>query len=1055
MNDSLETVFDGGRQKGRPAPQGQTPEDAGAGQAPTVAYVPPGTAPRPTGAVLPPIPGYAIEGELGRGGMGVVYRGRHRELPRPVAIKMMLGGRYSDSMTQARFLIEAEIIAAIQHPHVVQVFDFGRFDDQPYFVMEFVGGGSLADRLKAAGRFTPREAALLVAKLADGMAAAHQKGVVHRDLKPSNVLLTEAGEPKITDFGLAKTGQSDMTMPGTVIGTANYMSPEQAAGRTHEVGTPSDVYALGAILYELTTGQRSFEGDTAMETIHRVLSHEPPRPRVLDPKIPRDLETVCLKCLDKDARKRYATATELAADLRAFLDGRPIAARPVGIVERSWKWAKRNPAWGAGLAVGLLLLAIATIMGLVIREEVREQQNVTHAAGLVQAVLKADTSQMPTLINEMASYRRWTDGQLRRENDRAADKSREKLNTSLALLPVEPGQVRYLCDRMLDAQPQDVPVIRDALAPYKDQLLGKLWTVVETPGAGKEAQRMGAASALASYDPDNERWAQAQTSVVHDFVNVPAVYLATWIDGLRPVGGKLLMPLAAVFRDAMRAETERSQAAEILAAYVADRTPVYVDLLMDADARQFSVLFPRLKDHGGAGLDLLEAELGMAQPTDATREAADRLAKRKARAAVALFRSARTAPVWPLLQHSQDPTVRSYLIHLLGVLGAQPTDAIQRLTVESDVSIRRALLLCLAEFGSDAFSPDERAALAEQARVVYRTDPDAGLHGAAQWLLHRWGQDALIEEIRGQWAQDRPAREQKLDAIRQASARRGDPATEVNPQWYVDCQGQTMIVVPGPMEFAMGSPFGESDRFKDDPPGHRQRISRTYGIAAEHVTIAQFRRFRKDHRYYEQSAPTDNCPIPNVSWYLAAEYCNWLSEQEGLPKSEWCFEPNEHGHYADGMRLAPNYLRRTGYRLPTEAEWECACRAGAVARRYYGEPDELLRNYGWFLGNAGNRRHPVAQLKPNDWGLFDMLGNVHTWCLDVRPDDVSHGEGKVEEDEEGGLVIHDEEPRVMRGAAYLLDAGYLRSVSRIRHLPNIVPGDLTVDNGFRVARTIR
>jgi formylglycine-generating enzyme required for sulfatase activity len=1009
--------------------------------------------PRGTGSILPAIPGYVMEGELGRGGMGVVYRARQAQLNRPVAIKMILGGKYTDAMAQARFVVEAEVIAAIQHPHVVQVFEFGRHDDEPYFVLEYVGGGSLADRLKAAGPFAPRDAATMVAKLADGIAAAHQKGVVHRDLKPANVLLTEAGEPKITDFGLAKVGRSDRTVTGMVIGTANYMSPEQAAGKTHEVGTPADVYALGAILYELTTGRRPFRGDAAMETIQQVLTQEPKRPRLIDAKLPRDLETICLKCLEKDAKRRYGTAAELATELRAFLDGRPITARPVGWLERTWKWAKRNPGWGAGLAAGLLLLAVATLAGLVIRERIAEQQKATRAAGLVQAVLNADTTQVPAIIAEISDYRQWADAPLREENLKAADKSRQKLNTSLALLPVDPGQVPYLYERLLDAQPQEVPVIRDALAGHQDDLLDKLWAVVETPGTGKESQRLAAASALAKFDPDNERWARARSPVANDFVKVPGVYLASWMSNLRPVRGQLLAPLAALFRDGTRPETERSQAADILADFTAGLAPVYADLLLDADARQFAVLFPRLKDHGETGFALLKAELDRQPPADGKREDGARLAKRKVRAAVALLRSEHPDPVWPLFRHSPDPTLRSYLIHSLGALGAAPSAVSQRLDAEPDVSIRRALVLCLGEFSPDAFSPEERATLLERLREIYSTDADAGLHGAAQWLLHRWDQDAWIGQYRERCAHDKSGREQKLDRIRKDLRDRAASATAVMPEWYVNGQGQTMVVIPGPVEFLMGWPPTDPGRFKEYPLQHRQRIGRSYAIAAEHVTIEQFRRFRKDHPYHPLYAPTEDCPVPNVSWYLAAEYCNWLSRQEGLPEGEWCYEPNQHGQYADGMKLAADYLQRTGYRLPTEAEWEFACRAGAVTRRYYGDPEELLRNYAWFLGNAANRSHPVAQLKPNDWGLFDMIGNVHTWCLNLQSDGVVE-DGKLMEDQEQGFLIHDNDCRIMRGAAYNANAVFHRSEARIQSTLKD-PRGMPIDVGFRLARTIR
>jgi serine/threonine-protein kinase len=210
--------------------------------------------------VLPDLPGYAVEGEIARGGMGVVYKARHLRLNRPAAIKMILGGKYHDPAARVRFQVEAEAVAAVDHPHVVAVYESGTHENMPFFALEYVGGGTLAARLARDGRPAPRAAAELVAKLADGVAAAHAKGIVHRDLKPANVLLTAAGEPKVADFGLARIGASDVTATGAVMGTPSYMSPEQAAGRTREVGTPTDVYALGAILYELLTSRPPFLG---------------------------------------------------------------------------------------------------------------------------------------------------------------------------------------------------------------------------------------------------------------------------------------------------------------------------------------------------------------------------------------------------------------------------------------------------------------------------------------------------------------------------------------------------------------------------------------------------------------------------------------------------------------------------------------------------------------------------------------------------------------------------------------------------------------------------
>jgi len=322
------------------------------------------------------VPGFEIEVELGRGGMGVVYRARQVSLNRTVALKMILSGQHADPVTEARFLIEAEAVAAVRHPHVVEVFEFGRHDGLPYFVMEFVTGGSLSDRVRRDGRVEPAAAAELVAKLAAGVAAAHAAGIIHRDLKPANVLLTEAGEPKVTDFGLARVGASDMTATGAVLGTPEYMSPEQAAGKVREVGAAADVWGLGAVLYALLTGRPPFRGETWQQTIQQVLTVEPSRPRALAPAVPRDLETICLKCLEKDQRKRYPTADALADDLRAYLDGRPIAARQVGSLERAVKWVRRNPVVTGAAAAVVLALTVGTTVSYSKYRDAEEEKGV-------------------------------------------------------------------------------------------------------------------------------------------------------------------------------------------------------------------------------------------------------------------------------------------------------------------------------------------------------------------------------------------------------------------------------------------------------------------------------------------------------------------------------------------------------------------------------------------------------------------------------------------------------------------------------------------------------
>jgi len=310
------------------------------------------------------VPGYEILAELGRGGMGVVYKARHVGLNRVVALKMILAGGHAGPDDLARFRREAEAVARLKHPNVVQIYDIGEAGGLPYFSLEFVEGGSL-DRRLAGTPLPPIEAAALMETLARAMAAAHAAGLVHRDLKPANVLLAPDGTPKVTDFGLVKKlgvaipGQqpaAGVTASGAILGTPSYMAPEQASGRSKEIGPACDIYALGAILYECLTGRPPFRAATPLDTILQVVSEEPVPPRLLNARLPVDLETICLKCLMKEPRRRYATAQELADDLRRFEEGRPIRARPVGTVERALKWVKRRPAAAAAVIGGVLLL---------------------------------------------------------------------------------------------------------------------------------------------------------------------------------------------------------------------------------------------------------------------------------------------------------------------------------------------------------------------------------------------------------------------------------------------------------------------------------------------------------------------------------------------------------------------------------------------------------------------------------------------------------------------------------------------------------------------------
>jgi serine/threonine protein kinase/formylglycine-generating enzyme required for sulfatase activity len=605
------------------------------------------------------------------------------------------------------------------------------------------------------------------------------------------------------------------------------------------------------------------------------------------------------------------------------------------------------------------------------------------AQHLVDSLATAEPAYVPQVVRQLSGYRRWAEPLLRGRLQDSPDDAREHLHASLALLPADEGQADYLYDQLLKAAPAELPVIRDGLLPTRAALRERLWAVLQDRRSDAD-QRLRAACALAKYAADDPRWQEVSGDVVARLLTENALVAGRWLDALRPCADFLLPRLADLLEDDRRTVLEVRTAASIYA-NLAEGRP-------DAFAR----------------LERRAAELAEPQAPIDTQVIR---ARRQANIGLALAVTGQMDRVWPLLRHGPDPTARSYLLERLGPAGVDLKVLAARLDREPDVSVCRAIVLSLGQ-------ADEVQLLAGREQwtarllAMYRDDPDPGNHAAAGWVLRQWQQDDRLREIDGRLATGKPE-----------GARR----------WYVNRQGQTMVLVPAPGEVTVGA--GDEQ--------YQQRLEHGFALAATDVTVEQFLRFCKDrkreHEYFKKGAPTADCPMNKVTWYQAAEYCNWLSEQEGIPKDQWCYRPNHRGEFAAGMKLAPGCPRLAGYRLPGEAEWEQACRAGSATLWSCGNAEELIEKYAWVYANAAATSHPVGSLKPNDLGLFDMHGNVWQWCQEAFERNA---------DKE---ALADQVNRIVRGGSYVNGVAGAYSANRT----GIEPAAVHVHVGFRPARTLR
>jgi serine/threonine protein kinase len=805
-----------------------------------------------TGGVEITIGRFQIRRELGRGGAGIVLLAFDPMLRREVALKVPAPEALLSPAARQRFLREARSAAALRHPNIVAIHEAGEAGPVPYIVMDYCEGGSLADWLAPRpGDETvdPRWAADLVARIADGVQHAHDRGILHRDLKPSNVLLDPNRNPLVTDFGLARSLDAmredhESTLQGLPLGTIPYMAREAALGDRRSIGFATDVYGLGAILYEMLAGRRPFAAPSRAELLEQVLHAEAPSPRAFRPDLPRALEAVCLRCLKKEPSDRYEKPAELALALRRFLDEPSSPTRPLPAPRGRKRWA---------LAV---LALLAVIVALAVAGNGRWWKDrlwPDRSEALLRRLESADLAALPDLVPRIDAGDPATAERLARMYSDSGDSPGPKLAAALVLAKDPPGPRDYCYEQLLQSSPNAIPPLARLLASRVPTLA--------------------------------ERLAREETRVARD----------------------------------------------------------------------------------------------------ASAEARDR---RRANAACALIALGSAHAGWPLLRFTSDPEARSFLIHELGPAGIAPATLVDRLRMEDDPSIRRALILALGEVPDAAWPDDLRARTRAHLLGLYENDPDPGVHGSARWLLQRWGDQGELA-----------SRDRRLAQVPPRPGFR----------WRTTPLGLTMVTVRDP------------------------RSGRGFEVADTEVTMALYHRSRGDHTGEEGVSPGPDYPASGINYIMAAQFCNWLSLEEGLAPDALAYGPA-----ADpAMAIEPvaDQNRRTGYRLLTTGEYERACRAGTTTPRYFGAADTLLAEYAWYGQPYELRMHPVARLKPNDFGLFDMLGNADEVCQGSR---ATAGAGNQ---------------AAVCGGSVLYDAASIQCNLRRGPIPVAQNDAVSAAFGFRVART--